>query len=52
LLFDASKATLQPASQEQLTNIAAILKAYPQVKIRIGGYSDNAGDPAANLQLS
>ena len=52
LLFDTGKATLQPASQEQLTNIAAILKAYPQVKIRIGGYTDNTGDPAANLQLS
>jgi outer membrane protein OmpA-like peptidoglycan-associated protein len=52
LLFDTGAATLQPASQEQLTNIAEILKAYPQVKIRIGGYTDNTGDPAANLQLS
>ena len=52
LLFDTGAATLQPASEEQLTNIADILKAYPQVKIRIGGYTDNTGDPAANLQLS
>src|SRR5215831_14393312 len=52
LLFDTGKATLQPASQEQLTTIADILKAYPQVKIRIGGYTDNTGDPAANVQLS
>jgi outer membrane protein OmpA-like peptidoglycan-associated protein len=52
LLFDTGKTTLQPASQEQLTNVAAILKAYPQVKIRIGGYTDNTGDPAANLRLS
>jgi outer membrane protein OmpA-like peptidoglycan-associated protein len=52
LLFDTGKATLQPASQEQLTNSAAILKAYPQVEVRIGGYTDNTGDPAANLQLS
>jgi outer membrane protein OmpA-like peptidoglycan-associated protein len=52
LLFDTGKATLQPASQDQLTDIAEILKAYPQVKIRIGGYTDNTGDPAANLQLS
>jgi outer membrane protein OmpA-like peptidoglycan-associated protein len=52
LLFDTGSATLQPASQEQLTNIAEILKAYPQVKIDIGGYTDNTGDPAANLQLS
>ncbi|HKD53857.1 MAG TPA: OmpA family protein [Steroidobacteraceae bacterium] len=52
LLFDTGQATLQPASQEQLGNIAAILKAYPQVKMRVGGYTDNTGDPASNLQLS
>jgi OmpA-OmpF porin, OOP family len=52
LLFNTGQATLQPASQEQLSNIAAILKAYPQVQIRIGGYTDNTGDAAANLQLS
>jgi outer membrane protein OmpA-like peptidoglycan-associated protein len=52
LLFDTGKATLQPQSQEQLGNIAAILKAFPKVRIRIGGYTDNTGDPAANLTLS
>jgi OmpA-OmpF porin, OOP family len=52
LLFDTGQASLQPASQEQLANMAAILKAYPQVKVKIGGYTDNTGDPAANLQLS
>jgi len=52
LLFDAGKATLQAASQEQLANVAAILKAYPLIRIRIGGYTDNTGDPAINLRLS
>jgi len=52
LLFDTGKATLQPASDEQLNNIAAILKAFPKVKIKIGGYTDNTGDAAANLKLS
>ncbi|MBS0366687.1 MAG: OmpA family protein [Proteobacteria bacterium] len=52
LLFDTGKATLQPASQEQLGNIAAILKAFPKVKATIGGYTDNTGNPAANLALS
>ena len=52
LLFDTNQATLQPASNEQLRNIAAILKAYPNVKIKIGGYTDNTGDAAANLNLS
>lgn len=52
LLFDTSSATLQPASDEQLRNIAAIMKAYPNVKIKIGGYTDNTGDAAANMKLS
>jgi OOP family OmpA-OmpF porin len=52
LLFDTGQATLQPSSQEQLANIAAILKAYPNVHVKIGGYTDNTGDAAANLALS
>lgn len=30
----------------------AILKAYPKVTMKIGGYTDNTGDPQANLRLS
>lgn len=52
LLFDTAKATLQPKSQEQLDNVAAILKAYPNVHIKLGGYTDNVGDKAANMKLS
>jgi OmpA-OmpF porin, OOP family len=52
LLFDTNSATLQPASDDQLRNIAAILKAFPNAKIKIGGYTDNTGDKAANLKLS
>jgi outer membrane protein OmpA-like peptidoglycan-associated protein len=52
LLFDSGTATLQPQSQEQLQNIAAILKAYPNVHMRIGGYTDNTGSPDQNLKLS
>ena len=52
LLFATGSATLEPASQEQLSNVAAILKAYPKVKIKLGGYTDNTGDAAANLHLS
>jgi OOP family OmpA-OmpF porin len=52
LLFDTNAATLQASSQEQLQNIAVILKAYPNVHVRIGGYTDNQGDAAANLKLS
>ena len=52
LLFESSSATLKPESQEQLRNIAEILRAYPNVNVKIGGYTDNAGNPASNMKLS
>jgi K(+)-stimulated pyrophosphate-energized sodium pump len=52
LVFDTDSATLRPESQEQLQNIAAIRKAYPNVRVKIGGYTDSTGDPDANLRLS
>ena len=52
LLFNTDSVTLRPESQEQLDNIAAILKAYPNVHIKIGGYTDNTGDSQSNLNLS
>lgn len=52
LLFDTGKATLQPASQAQLADIANIFKAYPKVKAKVGGYTDNVGDKAMNQKLS
>ena len=39
-------------SQDQLTSVASILKAFPNVEIKIGGYTDNTGDKAANMKLS
>lgn len=52
LEFETGSATLKPSSREQLSNIAAILKAYPNVEVKIGGYTDNTGDKAANMALS
>ncbi len=52
ILFDTGKATLRTESDEQITAIAAILEAYPSVTFKIGGYTDNTGDAAANLALS
>ncbi|MBS1801028.1 MAG: OmpA family protein [Acidobacteria bacterium] len=52
LTFDTGKATLQASSEEQLNNIAEILRAYPNVNLKLGGYTDNTGDPAANMALS
>ncbi|WAS98130.1 OmpA family protein [Nannocystis punicea] len=52
LVFDTNAQTLAAGSHEQLENLAAILKAYPNVHVKIGGYTDNTGDPNANLKLS
>jgi len=52
LLFETNSATLKPESKEQLRNVAEILKAYPNVKVKVGGYTDNTGDPGANQKLS
>jgi OOP family OmpA-OmpF porin len=52
LLFNSGSTRLQPASQEQIDNIAAILKAYPKVRMKVDGYTDNIGSPAQNLRLS
>jgi OmpA-OmpF porin, OOP family len=50
--FEADSATLRPDSREQLENTAAILKAYPNVRVKIGGYTGRWGNPATNLRLS
>lgn len=52
LLFSTGSATLEPQSMEQLHNMAAILKAYPATRLKIGGYTDNTGNAAKNLKLS
>ena len=33
-------------------NIAAILKAFPKAKFKIGGYTDKTGDEPGNMKLS
>ena len=52
LLFETGKSTLKPSSQEQLNNVVAILKQFPNVEIKLGGYTDNVGNPEANKKLS
>lgn len=43
---------LEAGSEGQLQNLVAILKAYPDVKVKIGGYTDKTGDEAKNQKLS
>lgn len=52
LNFNTGNAILFPESEKQLDNIAEILKAYPDAKIKIGGYTDASGNAASNKKLS
>lgn len=44
--FDGETANLKPEAAAQLQNLAAIMKAYPRVSIKIGGFLDIAGHKA------
>ena len=52
LNFETDSAVIRPESRDQLRNVATILKAYPSTRVKIGGYTDNSGNPDANKQLS
>jgi outer membrane protein OmpA-like peptidoglycan-associated protein len=52
LNFKTGSADITEESKVQIQNITAILKAYPKVKIKIGGYTDKTGDSLSNLKLS
>lgn len=52
ITFETNKASLKPESMDQIKNIAAIMKAYPNVELKIGGYTDNTGNADANMKLS
>lgn len=43
---------LEAGSEGQLQNLTAILRAYPDAKIKIGGYTDKTGDETGNKKLS
>jgi outer membrane protein OmpA-like peptidoglycan-associated protein len=52
LNFKLGKSDLTDSSMVQINNIVAILKAYPAVKMKIGGYTDASGNAASNQKLS
>ena len=52
ITFDSNSAVLTPESNEQLDNIAIILRAYPRANITIAGFTDSSGNGAKNLALS
>jgi outer membrane protein OmpA-like peptidoglycan-associated protein len=52
LNFTTGSAEITPESQQQISNIVAILKAFPNAKLKIGGYTDKTGNEATNKKIS
>jgi K(+)-stimulated pyrophosphate-energized sodium pump len=52
LRFATGSQSLTTESSQQLREIADIMRTYPRAKAEIKGYTDNAGNDAANLELS
>ena len=50
--FKTAASDLTPESRAQVEAVAEIMKAFPNSQIKIGGYTDNQGDPQMNLKLS
>jgi len=52
LNFETGSATINFESQAQINNMAAILKAFPEARLKIGGYTDKSGNEVSNIKLS
>jgi len=52
ILFDTGKATLQPASDEPLSQVLQMVQGDDALKVMIEGHTDNVGAAAANQALS
>ncbi len=52
ILFETGSAKLNKVSDEQIKAIATILTALPTVELKIGGFTDNMGDPKTNTILA
>lgn len=52
LNFATGSAVIDGESGLEVDNISSILKAYPDVKVTIEGYTDSRGNPDSNITLS
>lgn len=52
ILFETNSFTLQPSSYLELNKLVALLTDNPELKVEIGGHTDNVGNAADNQRLS
>lgn len=52
LTFESGSAVIDSTSEIEIDHIAEILKAFPEVSIKVGGYTDNTGSDELNTRLS
>ncbi|MPS64540.1 sodium-translocating pyrophosphatase [Chryseobacterium sp.] len=52
LYFETGSSDLKAGSEAQLLNLVEIMTAYPDLKIKLGGYTDNSGNDESNQKLS
>ncbi|KMQ68417.1 inorganic pyrophosphatase [Chryseobacterium sp. FH2] len=52
LYFQTGSSDLKPGSEVQLINLAELMNAYPGLKLKLGGYTDNTGNDEGNQKLS
>ncbi|WP_375182010.1 sodium-translocating pyrophosphatase, partial [Chryseobacterium sp.] len=52
LYFETGSSDLKAGSEIQLLNLVEIMNAYPSLKIKLGGYTDNSGNEESNQKLS
>lgn len=52
LYFETGSSDLKAGSEVQLLNLVEIMNAYPSLKIKLGGYTDNSGNEESNQKLS
>lgn len=50
--FDTGKDTLKSESDAALAQVAALLRAQPNLKLRVVGHTDDQGNAASNMMLS
>jgi outer membrane protein OmpA-like peptidoglycan-associated protein len=51
-LFDSGRAQLKPGSTRAMVGALELIKAHPDKRILVAGYTDNVGNPESNLKLS